>query len=131
MQIQIKDQTYLHGHTVILSKVITLNVEIKNLIIGREKGIDITTPPTKTGPIFQEDDMATLRNELQKDLQKQMKKGGELTNTITKWIELQDTINSLFDASKASKTSDKDGTGIKQLLEKKEGLFRMKMMGKR
>jgi hypothetical protein len=75
--------------------------------------------------------MALLRSELQKDLQKQMKKGGELTNTITKWIELQDTLNSLFDASKASKTSEKDGTGIKQLLEKKEGLFRMKMMGKR
>lgn len=36
-----------------------------------------------------------------------------------------------MDSSKSSKASDREQTGIRQLLEKKEGLFRMKMMGKR
>jgi DNA-directed RNA polymerase I subunit RPA1 len=36
-----------------------------------------------------------------------------------------------MDSSMASKTADKEIGGIRQLLEKKEGIFRMKMMGKR
>jgi DNA-directed RNA polymerase I subunit RPA1 len=36
-----------------------------------------------------------------------------------------------MDSSMASKNQDKDSGGIRQLLEKKEGMFRMKMMGKR
>jgi DNA-directed RNA polymerase I subunit RPA1 len=31
----------------------------------------------------------------------------------------------------ASKNGDKDNGGVRQLLEKKEGMFRMKMMGTR
>lgn len=46
-------------------------------------------------------------------------------------MELQETVNSLFDSTQSGKMQDKEGGGIKQLLEKKEGLFRMKMMGKR
>jgi DNA-directed RNA polymerase I subunit RPA1 len=53
-----------------------------------------------------------------------------LVSIFSKWIELQETVNSLFDSTQSSKTLDKE-PGIKQLLEKKEGLFRMKMMGKR
>ena len=40
-------------------------------------------------------------------------------------------MNCFIDSSKALKLKDKEGTGIRQLLERKEGLFRMKMMGKR
>jgi DNA-directed RNA polymerase I subunit RPA1 len=50
---------------------------------------------------------------------------------LGKWLELQDAVNCFLDASKASKVADRDYKGIKQILEKKEGLFRMKMMGKR
>ena len=51
---------------------------------------------------------------------------------ITKWIQLQGTVNSLFDSSKSlSKAEQEGGKGIKQLLEKKQGILRMKMMGKR
>ena len=42
---------------------------------------------------------------------------------------MQDTVNSLMDSDKSKSQADK--SGIRQLLEKKEGLFRMKMMGKR
>ena len=36
-----------------------------------------------------------------------------------------------MDSSMAAKTADKAQNGVRQLLEKKEGMFRMKMMGKR
>ena len=47
------------------------------------------------------------------------------------WIQLQDAVNTLVDSSKAMKIQDREASGIRQLLERKEGLFRMKMMGKR
>ena len=40
-------------------------------------------------------------------------------------------MNSFFDSTKSAKQFEKGVLGIRQLLEKKEGLFRMKMMGKR
>ena len=40
-------------------------------------------------------------------------------------------MNCFLDSSLASKTSDREAQGLKQVLERKEGLFRMKMMGKR
>lgn len=36
-----------------------------------------------------------------------------------------------MDSALASKNADKENGGVRQLLEKKEGMFRMKMMGKR
>ena len=50
---------------------------------------------------------------------------------VSKWIELQETVNLLYDGQKASKQQDKESIGIRQILEKKKGIFRMKMMGKR
>lgn len=40
-------------------------------------------------------------------------------------------MNRFMDSSMASKAADKETGGIRQLIEKKEGMFRMKMMGKR
>lgn len=50
------------------------------------------------------------------------------------WVRLQDAVNSLFDSSKTPVQGSYGRVpedGIKQKLEKKEGLFRMNMMGKR
>lgn len=46
-------------------------------------------------------------------------------------VDLQDAVNIYMDSSKASRPADKEIGGLRQVLEKKEGLFRMKMMGKR
>lgn len=54
-----------------------------------------------------------------------------MNDVITKWLDIQEAVNCFLDSSKATKALDREGTGIRQLLEKKEGLFRMKMMGKR
>lgn len=45
------------------------------------------------------------------------------------WCQLQGAVNVVMDSSKEKKK--KVPNGIKQILEKKEGLFRMNMMGKR
>ncbi|KAF0989520.1 hypothetical protein HZS_2747 [Henneguya salminicola] len=46
------------------------------------------------------------------------------------WSSLQTSVNVLFD-NKLSRNLKEDNLGLRQLLEKKEGLFRMHMMGKR
>ena len=50
---------------------------------------------------------------------------------ITKTVELQQAINTLFDSSRGLSKKEQNTKGIRQLIEKKEGLLRMKMMGKR
>ncbi|XP_059318209.1 DNA-directed RNA polymerase I subunit 1-like [Lycium ferocissimum] len=51
---------------------------------------------------------------------------------ISRLMDLQQSVNVLFDSKTAAGPGQKDvGTGICQLLEKKEGIFRQKMMGKR
>ncbi|KAL3421950.1 DNA-directed RNA polymerase I subunit [Phlyctema vagabunda] len=50
------------------------------------------------------------------------------------WVELQDAVNSLIDRDRnpiQGAAGKKNEDGIKQKLEKKEGLFRKNMMGKR
>ncbi|OQR96429.1 DNA-directed RNA polymerase I subunit RPA1 [Thraustotheca clavata] len=53
-----------------------------------------------------------------------------LSDKIYLWTELQTQVNCLIDNSKAKRPEDMP-QGIKQLIEKKEGLFRKHMMGKR
>ncbi|KAL3691839.1 hypothetical protein R1sor_005490 [Riccia sorocarpa] len=48
------------------------------------------------------------------------------------WLNVQNAVNALLDSTTAIGGGKVDGAnGIRQLLEKKEGLFRMNMMGKR
>lgn len=58
----------------------------------------------------------------------------DFTDLQTAWVQLQDDVNSLIDSSK-NQTRNFGGRenedGIKQILEKKDGLFRKNMMGKR
>ncbi|KAK1576819.1 hypothetical protein Q3G72_016726 [Acer saccharum] len=56
----------------------------------------------------------------------------EHAKTIARWMDLQQSINVVFDGKNATGPGQRDSvSGICQLLEKKEGLFRQKMMGKR
>jgi len=60
----------------------------------------------------------------------QIQESEEFKKFFSKWIDLQETVNCLFDSSQNPKSTEKT-SGIKQILEKKEGIFRMKIMGKR
>ncbi|CAL1353335.1 unnamed protein product [Linum trigynum] len=55
----------------------------------------------------------------------------ESTKVIRRWLELQQSVNVLYD-NKTGAGGQKDiAAGVCQIIEKKEGLFRQKMMGKR
>jgi len=55
------------------------------------------------------------------------------TQVVTAWIELQNTVNCYMDSAKDPNPLGGSAAppGIRQLLERKEGLFRHHMMGKR
>eukprot|EP00611_Tribonema_gayanum_P024980 TRINITY_DN5599_c0_g1_i6.p1 TRINITY_DN5599_c0_g1~~TRINITY_DN5599_c0_g1_i6.p1 ORF type:complete len:1786 (-),score=636.59 TRINITY_DN5599_c0_g1_i6:85-4983(-) len=51
---------------------------------------------------------------------------------LSTWVDLQNQINCFIDSSKDTSVNAKDAApGLRQILEKKEGLFRKHMMGKR
>ena len=49
---------------------------------------------------------------------------------MAKCVQLQLAINTLFDSSKSLSKKEQESKGIRQI-KKKEGILRMKMMGKR
>jgi DNA-directed RNA polymerase I subunit RPA1 len=53
------------------------------------------------------------------------------SGAYTTWIELQTHFNCLLDSSKDPSSNPNPSPGIRQLLERKEGIFRKHMMGKR
>lgn len=58
--------------------------------------------------------------------------GVDLKAALSTWMALQDAVNGLMDSARAAKSSGVEPpNGIRQVLEKKEGLFRQNMMGKR
>lgn len=59
------------------------------------------------------------------------KNNGTGDRILRTWMDLQGEVNALFDTSKAGDKAKNSPPGIRQILEKKEGLFRKHMMGKR
>ncbi|KAK4281856.1 hypothetical protein QN277_013303 [Acacia crassicarpa] len=90
-------------------------------------------PPTKGGDSVMEHAQTVL---LTKVLQSNISLGNAYLNNldlpviIRRWMDLQQSVNMLFDNRTVSGKKDV-ASGICQLLEKKEGIFRQKMMGKR
>ena len=108
-----------------LTKLLVLNMELKNYLINKKSNEN--KKENEEADKIEEEEISTL--EIKKSLP--LRKVAKLTDIIKKWLEIQDCVNCFFDTTKAIKAGDREGTGIKQILEKKEGLFRMKMMGKR
>jgi DNA-directed RNA polymerase I subunit RPA1 len=64
----------------------------------------------------------------------QGRRARDMSSLYQAWTELQDAVNSLIDRDKnpiRGAAAKRNEEGIKQKLEKKEGLFRKNMMGKR
>ena len=98
-------RAYLHTHSAMLLKILNGNEAMRDALLEQGKAL-------------QSDQVGG-------------DKTGKLGLTTQKWIQLQEALNCFMDSSMASKTADKEQGGVRQLLEKKEGMFRMKMMGKR
>lgn len=110
------DGVYLHHQSSILTKVLNISSDIRRFFTNNDNQNKNKNSNQNSVTLTNEDINSSKIN--YRDL-------------ISKWIELQDTVNILYDGQKASKLQDKEITGIRQLIEKKEGIFRMKMMGKR
>ena len=80
----------------------------------------------------------TIMNQIRSELDKSSPDSGSQHRSFEDlqlaWIRLQDTVNSLLDKDRnpiRGNAGKQNEDGIKQNLEKKEGLFRKNMMGKR
>ena len=100
-----------HGQTQYLARILRLNETLRSQFVR-------TTTPVRTP----EGDEVTA-DELSRT------KG----RAFSTWIDLQTAVNSFMDSSKdpSATPSAQVTPGIRQYLEKKEGLFRKNMMGKR
>jgi DNA-directed RNA polymerase I subunit RPA1 len=96
-----------HPQQTNLTKVITSNESIMRLL-AQTRGF---SPETLTDEIIPSDK--------------------NISSIVTLWIELQYHVNCFMDSSKDTKAYVPNTSGIRQILERKEGLFRKNMMGKR
>jgi DNA-directed RNA polymerase I subunit RPA1 len=129
------DLTFEHPQNVYLMKVLTLNEAIVRASGGLYKRPGSAAAIAAAGGGEAEDDaMGSSDEEARREHEKKEKSADyahELSQRLTSWVELQASVNGLFDSSKADGKGSEMPAGIRQVLEKKEGLFRKHMMGKR
>eukprot|EP00850_Spirogloea_muscicola_P015142 SM000113S24098 [mRNA] locus=s113:326320:337241:- [translate_table: standard] len=132
---KVNDSVLEHPQNVYFGKILQMNMVLTEIGRGEFKGYsggDKLLEPKAEGEILVapkpeegvEDPVPVLSPAASKQLD-----SASLVQFIATWLNLQSTVNSLIDSS-LSKNRD-DTPGIKQHLEKKEGLFCMNMMGKR
>lgn len=92
-------------------------------------------PPSKGGDSVMEHPQTVL---LGKVIEANMRlgnayesKSGHSKTVVDRWIALQQSVNVSFDSKTMGQGQRVGASGICQLLEKKDGIFRQKMMGKR
>lgn len=97
-----------HAQNITLAKVLQNNEKIRNLMAG---------PGSSTNVAIDEAAMKKV----------------DMSRLVTTWIDLQNEVNCYMDSAKDPNPlgSSAAPPGIRQLLERKEGLFRKNMMGKR
>ena len=124
------DENYYHFQTNAYRKILSLDNDIKELSKKVNEGKD---------NILKEEDTTIDNNE---NSNKKKEKKNEKNNNniqkktyiedlVSKCVQLQAAVNTLFDSSKGLSKKEQESKGIRQILEKKEGILRMKMMGKR
>ena len=122
------EENYYHYQTSAYRKILALDNDIKEL----SKKVNESKERT-----LKEDD-GTIKNknesnenEKEKNKNKDNTQKTYFSDLVAKCVQLQLAINTLFDSSKGLSKKDQESKGIRQIIEKKEGILRMKMMGKR
>ena len=121
------DENYYHYQTSAYRKILALDNDIKEL----SKKVN----ENKENKLKEDDEMIKNKNEQNENENEKSKNRNSIQKTyfsdlVTKCVQLQLAINTLFDSSKALSKKDQESKGIRQIIEKKEGILRMKMMGK-
>jgi DNA-directed RNA polymerase I subunit RPA1 len=116
------DRDYLHAHSAMIVQILKSNVGLKKAIAAKEHLLPDEDPVARH-------DSASERSKAQSTELSRLPVTSK--DVIRHWIDLQEAINCYLDSSLASKAENRERPGLRQLLERKEGVFRMKMMGKR
>ena len=133
------DQKFENPKTVRYSSIIQDNQLIKELLLLKDKqSSDLPTPTTVLDSTSLRVALPFIPLSLSLSIQN---RSSSLLNTLrgstneeklnNLWLKLQITVNSIFDSSLDNRSGGRVAKGIRQVIEKKEGLFRMHMMGKR
>jgi DNA-directed RNA polymerase I subunit RPA1 len=123
--------TIEHSQNFYLSKVLELNAQLRSTIhttheLAREEGELKTALANGGGGDGGGTDTARALKKVRDEKDKTQ------ANSLRIWVDLQTTLNCFMDNTRDPKgTAEKTPNGIRQLLEKKEGIFRKHMMGKR
>ncbi|KAF1326351.1 DNA-directed RNA polymerase i subunit rpa1, partial [Globisporangium splendens] len=104
------DKQFEHAQNSYLSKILTLS---ESIVHGNYYD---QQQQQKAQTTDEDDDTADEKKQI------------NLARKLAVWTELQNNVNMLVDSSKGNQDA---AQGIKQVIEKKEGLFRKHMMGKR
>ncbi|KAL1261396.1 hypothetical protein QQF64_006661 [Cirrhinus molitorella] len=122
------DRMFTNGQTVNLQAVLKDNFTIQKLLalIAAENTNNIEDTQTEMEQASESLDISQIDQSFLTEIQ-----GLTLTDKLyNMWITLQIHVNIVFDSDLEKGRAEK-WPGVRQLLEKKEGLFRKHMMGKR
>lgn len=123
---QFKEQRFENAQTAQFSKLLQQNIIIKDIlkeiVAKNQKSIEDSTEAEVTA-----ETLAASLEELAKKAKKNPSLQEKLQGT---WLQMQTIVNTIYD-SELDKINTDTPPGLKQLLEKKQGLFRKHMMGKR
>jgi DNA-directed RNA polymerase I subunit RPA1 len=108
-----------HPQNVYLNKIIRLNDQLVDLGLGPSPSAASASSSSAAAAASAAKVAAT-------------RGGVDMKQALGAWMELQNMVNGLMDSTKMQTGGAGDAAnGIRQLLEKKEGMFRKNMMGKR
>eukprot|EP01041_Mallomonas_annulata_P009274 gene9274-19252_t len=139
------NMTTEHAQNISLCSIITLNEQIFNIMrASRKEYSTSTSSEDMLGEALQiavnqaedimniDESQLTTINTTNNSTNSTSNPVYTMSKLVSLWIEIQNTVNCYIDSAKDSNIlAAKGSTGIRQLLERKEGLFRMHMMGKR
>ncbi|OCT99221.1 hypothetical protein XELAEV_18005008mg [Xenopus laevis] len=121
------DQMFTNGHTINLQSVLKDISTIQKLLAVMAQDQEQTPELTESGMNLKE---AEVTENIDRSFLATLT-GLSLTDKLyNSWVRLQSHVNIVFDSDMDKLMSDKY-PGIRQVLEKKDGLFRKHMMGKR
>ena len=104
-----------HPHNTYLKQIIEADARIRRMAMGRpQRSSPTSAAAADPRPAVGLSEAGAL----------------DWTALIDSWLALQEAVNGLLDSSKSS-SPNAPQDGVRQLFEKKEGLFRRNMMGKR
>lgn len=122
-----------HPQNLHLSKILEANESIRTIYINtKDKGGALDKNLDLDEVMNMMESMDNPEEDVDALLSGKSSTASMLSKLVTHWIALQNAVNCYMDSAKDPNPLANQGpSGVRQLLERKEGLFRMNMMGKR